>query len=135
MRKAIELNSEQLASLASPARSEVFVAIRSLRKASIREVAEYMRRSPESLYYHINALLKAGLIQETDKRPTKRKPEAIYSSTADDFRLPDLQAHPELEMLTRPAVAAGLPPTAADQLARGARGTATTSAETDSQTN
>lgn len=102
------LNAEQLACLASPIRNEAFSTLRKLGQASAREIAEEMGKSPEALHYHVRALLKAGLIEEKLRRPTSRKPEAVYETTAKTFRLPNLSHHPDLAPITRKAVAAGV---------------------------
>ena len=102
------LNARQLACLAPPVRNETFATIRALGEASVREVAEAVGRSPESVYYHVKALLGAVLIVEKYRRATAHKPEAVYETTAAAFRLPDLVAHPELAPLTHKSVAVGL---------------------------
>jgi DNA-binding transcriptional ArsR family regulator len=106
--KEIVLNSEQLACLASPTRNETFATIRSLGKASVRELADRMGRSPEALYYHVKALSKAGLIKEALRRPTVRKPEAVYESVEANYRLPQSGSDPELDALARRSVVSGL---------------------------
>lgn len=104
----VDLNSQQLTCLASPTRNQVFMSLRKLGRASARELAEDLGRDPELLHYHLKSLLKAGLIRESGRRPTARKPEAVYESTATRYRLPDLDKQPELASITRKAVAAGM---------------------------
>jgi predicted ArsR family transcriptional regulator len=103
-----ELTAPQLACLASPVRSQVFMTLRRLNQASTREIAEEMGREPEVIHYHVNALTKAGLIHEAFRRPTKRKPEAVYKSTSRTFSLPDPRDRPELAAAARKAVSTGL---------------------------
>ena len=86
----------------------MFSALRSLRHGSIRDIAEHLGGSPESIHYHVKALLKAKLIFQSDRRITARKPEAIYQSIAQSLRLPDLKTQPELATLARKSVVAGL---------------------------
>lgn len=76
--------------------------------ASARELAEEMGRTPASTHYHVKELLAAGLIREQGRRPTARKPEAIYEPAEKTYQLPNLVEHPELAPITRRAVAAGL---------------------------
>jgi len=108
MRKTIELNEQQLSCLASPVRADVFTTIRTLGNCAIGEIARALNRPADSLYYHVRALLNAGLVREVSQRPTRRKPEAVYAPAADDLRLPDLVAQPALAELSRKTVAAGL---------------------------
>jgi hypothetical protein len=102
------LDAAKLACLASPVRREVFTAFRQLGPGSVREVAEDIGRKVELVHYHTKALVDAGLLREDGRRPTSRKPECLYSPTAAMFRLPNLEADPELAEVTRKAVAAGL---------------------------
>lgn len=106
--RQFELTSDQLSCLSSPVRNEVFSVLRSLESASARDLAERLGRSPESLHYHIKALSAAGLIHEAFRRPTSRKPEAVYKSIDQPLRLPNLRKHPELAELTRKTVEAGI---------------------------
>jgi DNA-binding transcriptional ArsR family regulator len=117
----IDLNSQQLTCLASPTRNQVFMSLRKLGKASARELAEDLDRDPELLHYHLKALLKAGLIRESGRRPTARKPEGLYEATASQYRLPDLVEQPELASITRKAVAAGMRETVRKYLAAAER--------------
>lgn len=102
------LNSQQLACLASPIRNQTFMTLRRMGTASARELAEEMGRTPASTHYHVKELLAAGLIREQGRRPTARKPEAIYEPVEKTYQLPNLREQPELASITRRAVTAGL---------------------------
>ncbi len=52
--------------------------------------------------------MEVGLIKEVDRRATSRKPEAIYESVGKNYQLPKLGSDPEVAVLRRKAVAAGL---------------------------
>lgn len=108
----ITLNERQLACLASPARNEVLVQLRSLGEASAREVAKAVSKKPEAVHYHLKALVEVGLAIIAFKRPSPKKPEAVYRSVGDSLELPRLDAGPQVAALTRKAVKAGLSATA-----------------------
>lgn len=82
--------------------------MRLLGQASVRQVADRLGRSPESLQYHFKALVVADLIRLAHRRSTGKKPEAVYEPTSEGVRLPDLKKHPELADLTRKTVEAGM---------------------------
>jgi len=111
------LTSQQLTCLASPARNEVFVTIRSLREASAADIAEAGAWSSEAVQFHLRELLKSGLIRVKYRRPTSRRTEAVYESSDKEYRLPDVRKDPELAALTRKSVAAGLRQTVRGYLA------------------
>lgn len=84
----VVLTEAQLECLASPVRAEVFHAVRTLGKASVAELAKHLGRSPESVHYHVRALAAAALLVLSETRPTERRPEAVYTSSAAAYRLP-----------------------------------------------
>ncbi len=99
------LSVEQLKCLASPARNEVYIALRSLGRASAREIAERLGRKPASIHYHVEALLSVGLITEVERRAGARRPEAVFEPTLANARLPET-SDPEISGLARRAVLA-----------------------------
>ncbi|MBS1716373.1 MAG: helix-turn-helix transcriptional regulator [Armatimonadetes bacterium] len=108
MPEGATLTSEQLAVLASPTRSEVYVRLRALGQGSAREVGEALGRSPESVHYHLMALEKVGLIHAVMRRPTARKPETVFAPTAKRVILPDPRTSTEVARLNRKTVLAGM---------------------------
>lgn len=102
------LTAEELACLASPARNEVFMQLRTLGQASIGDVARVMGRKPETVHYHVKALLAAGLVREAFRRPGIKKPEAVYESVGAKYRLPSPAKDAQIAGLIRKSVAAGL---------------------------
>ena len=54
---------------------------------SVRELAETLGVRPESLYYHIHALRKHGLVVEHSRRRHKRRYEAVYALAAPRLKL------------------------------------------------
>lgn len=64
--------------LASPIRVDVLNAVCSLEECSVAEVAEFTGRSRTSLYPHIEQLVEAGLIIESEKRLAGKRYEQLY---------------------------------------------------------
>lgn len=102
------LTKEQLKCLASPVRNEVFSAVLEQGEASVRQIAEILAKSPESLHYHFKSLLKAGLIEALDQRPTERRPETLYRTVDTEFALPSDYADNEIADLRLKAIESGL---------------------------
>lgn len=68
----------QIAALASPARQELVDGLQAAGPCSIAELARSLGRAPDSLYYHVRALLKVGLVVQTGSRTDGSRPEALY---------------------------------------------------------
>jgi DNA-binding transcriptional ArsR family regulator len=68
----------QIAVLGSPARQEVLDGLQVLGPCSIAELAESLGRAPDSLYYHVRKLERAGLVVAAGTRPAGPRPEALY---------------------------------------------------------
>jgi DNA-binding transcriptional ArsR family regulator len=96
---------DQLKSLVSPVRSEVFDAVRSLGSASATDIAKETDLSAETVHFHLKGLLKAELIVRCGQRSSARRPESLYESSALQFNLPIDSA---LSAVVSQAVMAGL---------------------------
>ena len=70
----------------SKVRQEIIGAIRIIEPCSVREIAGRIHRKPETVYYHIDILIEAGMIHEVAKRPAGKRDEALYEATCDRFR-------------------------------------------------
>lgn len=77
----------QLRALISPARQDLIDTLHALGQASIAELAERLGRPADGLYYHVRALVAAGLVVEVGQRAAGRRDERLYSSLAPDRRL------------------------------------------------
>lgn len=64
--------------LASPARQEILDALEASGPCTIADVGEQIGRAPDSLYFHVRQLLRAGLLVERGRRASGRRPAAIY---------------------------------------------------------
>ncbi len=78
---------DQLESLTSPVRQEIVDVLQASGPASIAEVAGWLGRAADSLYYHIRRLVEVGLVIETDRRRTGRRDEAIFDVVGRPLRV------------------------------------------------
>jgi len=101
------LNAAQLECLSSPARSEVFMQLRSIGQASIGELGRSLGKRPEAIHYHVKALVKAKLAKEAFRRPGIKKPESVYEPIGTNWRLPRMRAGSPVAEMARKTVAAG----------------------------
>lgn len=69
---------EQLRALSSVARAEVFWAFSSLEPRSTKEVAAAIRRTPPTVRYHTNELIKVGLLLAVETRKRRSRTEEAY---------------------------------------------------------
>jgi len=68
----------QIAALGSPARQEVVDGLQALGPSSIAELGASLGRAPDSLYYHVRALQKVGLVVPAGTRAAGARSEALY---------------------------------------------------------
>ena len=68
----------QFKALTSPARGEILDIVSLMGSLSIADMAEYLGKPIDSLYYHVRKLVKVGLLVEKVKRKSKRQMEAVY---------------------------------------------------------
>jgi predicted transcriptional regulator len=68
--------------LASPVRAEMIGVLQSEGPRAIRELAAMLARPADGLYHHMRVLLKAGLIQERERRKSGQRDEIVYALTA-----------------------------------------------------
>lgn len=73
---------DQLRALRAPVRQEIVDVLAHLRCGTIAQVAAQLSRRPDSLYYHVRALLRAGLILEAGRIGTGRHVAAAYTLPA-----------------------------------------------------
>lgn len=73
----------QLRAIRTPLRQEILQSIVRSGPASVRELARTLDRTPASLYYHIHALEKAGLIASKKRGARGGRTERTYSAVAD----------------------------------------------------
>lgn len=79
---------DQVRSLASTVRQDLIDTVQALGRASVPELAEHLSRPPDSLYYHVRALLEAGLlVRLPNDRVRAGRSEAMYSTAQPQRRL------------------------------------------------
>lgn len=73
---------------------------------NVKQIAEELGAKPTRLYYHVNALEDAGLVQVVETRMKKNMVERYYQAVARDFRVDSelLQARTEKSVGADPAV-------------------------------
>ena len=71
----------QLRALISPIRQELLDLLARTGPASAAELGQLIRRAPDSLYYHLRALERAGLVSLAGTRRRGGRAEAVYRST------------------------------------------------------
>ncbi len=64
--------------LVSPVRQNLVDRLEALGPSSVRELAESLRVAPDSLYYHVKMLVKAGVLVAKGEQETRRRDETLY---------------------------------------------------------
>lgn len=77
----------QLQAIASPPRQRLVAALEAIGPASVRELAEHLGRSAQSLYFHLRPLVACGLVEEAGERKRDRQTERIYRLVAVRLRI------------------------------------------------
>lgn len=108
MKTSIVLSEDQLRCLASPVRSKVFRCLQRAKSASAKEIGSIAGLSPQTTHFHLKALIAAGLVVISETRPSKRKPEHVFSPRAERFLLPETDSNPELAEIAAKTVIAAL---------------------------
>lgn len=75
-------NAEKMWVLSSPIRVDVLNAVCALQECSVADIAAFTGRTRTSLYPHIEQLLEAGLIVESEKRLAGKRYEQLYRPIA-----------------------------------------------------
>lgn len=97
---------EQLEALARPARQEVFDGMQAGGPCTVAELAARMDRKPSSLYYHVHALARAGLLVERGRRKSGARDQVVYGLVADKIQIDHrLQSGAMARTLARSAAA------------------------------
>jgi DNA-binding transcriptional ArsR family regulator len=85
---------KQIRMLASPSRLAIFDVLEAAGPCSASEIAQALGRPPDSVYYHLNVLMRCGLV--VDREPTRGKKGGIFDVAGRPTRLhydPRLQAN------------------------------------------
>lgn len=79
------IDLDQMRAFASPARSEVFWAFDADVPRSAADVAADLGKSPQSIHYHIQELLKVGLLMVVATRQRRSRTEHLLVHAMRDF--------------------------------------------------
>lgn len=79
--------ADQHAALASPVRQEIVDLLSATGMQSISDIAALLGRSPHSLYHHIRALLRVGLVLKMGVRKKGRRNEVLYAAPGRRIRV------------------------------------------------
>lgn len=71
--------------LVSPVRTEIAEVLRLMGPCSVAQVAQTLDRPADTLYRHIDLLIKAGFVREAGYRKGERNVELLLDTVADDF--------------------------------------------------
>ena len=74
----LEFNLDQVTAIASQARSEVFWAFGSETPMSAQEIAKEIGKSAQTVRYHINELVRVGLLMPVEHRKRRSRIEEAY---------------------------------------------------------
>lgn len=69
----------------APARTEIVEAMRMAAPCAIADIAEILDRPADTLYRHMDKLVRAGLVVEVGRRRRGRRLERLFDLVADDF--------------------------------------------------
>jgi DNA-binding transcriptional ArsR family regulator len=73
----------QIRALRSPLRQEILDKAQALGPCSIADLARALGRPADGLYYHLRALLAAGLLRAAGERGEGRRREALFATAAE----------------------------------------------------
>jgi len=101
-RNHVVRTSKELRALASPERQEIVQALVGRSPMSVREIGEALGRLPVSIYYHLRALERVGLIVRVGERAAERGDEALYAVPGGEISIrPDARGPREVEALRK----------------------------------
>lgn len=73
------LSLSHIRALSNPQRLEILRVLRLSGSCTVGEIAERLGAKELNLYYHLRALVKAGVLEVKEMRSTATKPEGVYS--------------------------------------------------------
>jgi len=85
--KHLVRSEKQLAALAAAARQEIVDVLEQIGTVSVAELAAALGRPADALYFHLRALMRAGLVQNAGYRARRGGKEALYRTVAPELQL------------------------------------------------
>lgn len=98
------LDRTQLECLSSPKRSDILSVMRSRNSVSVKEIALELGESPETVHYHMKALLGAGIVRVVGEQLAGRRFERLFDRSAETYRFDPESNDPEYRRLIRKTV-------------------------------
>ena len=86
-RKHIIRSEKQLAVLASAQRQEIVDVLAEMGTVSVAELAATLGRPADALYFHLRALVAAGLVQRAGDRASGTRRETLFRTVAPELLL------------------------------------------------
>jgi hypothetical protein len=86
--------ARQVRALRTPARYRVLSGFQELGPCAVKDVAARVGRPAASLYYHVEGLVRAGLLRPAGRRRAARRDEALFAATAREIVLDPGQRTP-----------------------------------------
>lgn len=80
-------SASEMAAVVFPIRQEILDVLAGMRRASVAEIAATLGTAADSLYYHVKALLKCGLVLPAGERGKGRNRETLYETVSPVMRL------------------------------------------------
>lgn len=77
----------EMAAVVFPIRQEILDVLAGMKRASVAEIAETLGAAPDSLYYHVKALVRCGLVLRAGERGEGRRREALFQTVSANMRL------------------------------------------------
>lgn len=74
----LEINLEQMRGLSSTVRADVFWSFHAIDQKSVNDVAKELGKSAQTIHYHVNALVKVGLLVPGETRRKRSRTEQLY---------------------------------------------------------
>jgi predicted ArsR family transcriptional regulator len=108
MKSELVLTLDQVRCLGSRRRSEVLGAFRRIGRASVRQVAEHIGISIETVHFHVRSMVETGLLAAVDRVASGKRPLLLYELTAERFVFPDRSTDPDMRKALQKAVGAML---------------------------
>lgn len=99
---------EAIRLLVSPLRNDMIVAMLGAGPCSVTDLATWLERPPSSLYFHMEKLEAAGLVEQVGVRRKERHKEALYAPVAANLRVPQDDATEDGRKLRARVAATGL---------------------------
>jgi len=90
---------DQIEAMTSPVKLEILDAARVLGTCSVKEIADLVGRTADSLYHHVHGLVDVGLLINVGERKASRRTEQLYQTPGKKLRMPHDLGESELTEL------------------------------------